>query len=86
MNKAFLWSALFCMVLGLAACGSGSNLAHKLDKLPGKAMLLTEVKEQGITLEATAFWRQCSGRLYAGLDRLLSGAGGRDAQIGYGVE
>ena len=52
MNKAFLWSALFCTVLGLAACGSGSNLAHKLDKLPGKAMLLTEVKEQGITLEA----------------------------------
>jgi hypothetical protein len=52
MNRAFLWCALFCTVLGLAACGSGSNLAHKLDKLPGKAMLLTEVKEQGITLEA----------------------------------
>ena len=52
MNRAFLWCALFCTVLGLAACGSGSNLAHKLDKLPGKAMLLTEAKERGITLEA----------------------------------
>ena len=52
MNKVFLWSALFCTVLGLAACGSGSNLAHNLDKLPGKAMLLTEAKERDITLEA----------------------------------
>lgn len=52
MNKAFLWSVLFCLILGFAACNSGRNLSHRLDKLPGKAMLLTEAKERGITLEA----------------------------------
>ena len=52
MNKAFLWSVLFCLVLGLAACDSGRSLSYKLDKLLGKSMQLTEVKELGITLEA----------------------------------
>lgn len=42
MNRALIWCVLFCTVLGFAACHSGRNLSHKLDKLPGKAMLLTE--------------------------------------------
>ena len=52
MNRFLLLSVLFCLILGLSACNSRRNLSHRLDKLPGKAMLLTEVKEQGITLEA----------------------------------
>lgn len=52
MNRAFIWCVLFCTVLGFAACHSGRNLSNKLDKLPGKAMLLTDVKERGITFEA----------------------------------
>lgn len=52
MSKVFLLCALFSSVLALTACDSGRNLSHRLDKLPGKAMLLTEAKERGITLEA----------------------------------
>ena len=48
----FFFGVLICVAVVFMACRSGRALSQKLECLPAKAMLLAEVKEQGITLEA----------------------------------
>lgn len=51
-TKALYAVAIFCLSIVCLACGGTKTLSEKLDRLPGRAVLIADAKAQGITLSA----------------------------------